>query len=152
MDPKNVYIVDEIRAHHKQTDNFLVKWKNFGEEANTWEPRKNIVDKDMITRYEEVKNKAWKWEFQEGSQSPGFSSLEALWSMFDEKAANFVEEKYREWLESEREIPHELDFAITRTYADGRPNSTFWYTLDMHTLLQTNKKQKRTRQLRRVVN
>lgn len=40
---------------------FLVKWKGYGEEENTWEPKKNLAQaKELLREYEAAKKKETK--------------------------------------------------------------------------------------------
>jgi hypothetical protein len=62
-DPKprpshDVYIVEDIVDDRVDTNGepqYLVKWKGFDETENTWEPRDNFIDLDVIKRYERRK-------------------------------------------------------------------------------------------------
>lgn len=53
-----VYYVDFILGHRprkygrKTITEYLVKWKGYGHEHNTWEPEFNIMDPDLIKAYE----------------------------------------------------------------------------------------------------
>jgi hypothetical protein len=142
---------DEIRAHKKSTDTFLIKWTNYGEESNTWEPRANVLDKEMIAMYEKATQNHWIWQYQEGQRSPGYDSKEAAWNDFDAKAAITVEQGYCTWLNAkEKDAKPQIHFTIARPHADGRPDSLFTYVLDYATLVQTNVKSQRKRQLRRI--
>ncbi|KAI9247043.1 hypothetical protein BY458DRAFT_527543 [Sporodiniella umbellata] len=52
-----VYEVESLCAHrpsardHNKSYEYLVKWKDYGEEHNTWEREKNIFAKDLIAIY-----------------------------------------------------------------------------------------------------
>jgi hypothetical protein len=62
-DPKpkpthDVYIVEDILDDRVDSDGnpeYLVKWKGFDDSDNTWEPRTNFIDLDIIKRYERRK-------------------------------------------------------------------------------------------------
>jgi hypothetical protein len=46
--------VEKIVSHRKAKNNqfeYLVKWKNFSNADNTWEPADNFSEKDIITKY-----------------------------------------------------------------------------------------------------
>lgn len=136
-DDQKIFEIEEIRAHHVTTDCFLVKWKGFPEEDNTWEARKNILGPNAIPNFEKIRK--WTWQFQLGSRAPGFSSLTALWKDFDTKTSMSVEEAYTNWLQGE-ETESEAEFSIGQ----------HGYILDMNRLIQTNVKSMRSRQLRRI--
>jgi hypothetical protein len=54
----DVYVVEDIiddRLNAEDKREYLVKWKGFSDRDNTWEPRENFIDLDVIKRYERGK-------------------------------------------------------------------------------------------------
>jgi hypothetical protein len=59
----DVYVVERIikhcvarkKADHPNNYQFLIKWKGYPHSKNTWEPRKNIHDGDLISKYLKTK-------------------------------------------------------------------------------------------------
>ena len=47
------YSVERILDYRGDLDNreYLVKWKNYGNEHNTWEPEENFIDKRVLENY-----------------------------------------------------------------------------------------------------
>jgi hypothetical protein len=70
-DPKpkpthDVYIVEDIVDDRVNDDGhveYLVKWKGFSEDENTWEPKEHFIDINIIKKYEDRKR-------QQGSSTP----------------------------------------------------------------------------------
>ena len=40
---ENKYEVEKIKDYDAITDQYLIKWKNYNEDKNTWETRSNLV-------------------------------------------------------------------------------------------------------------
>mmetsp|Transcript_40730 Transcript_40730/g.67651 ORF Transcript_40730/g.67651 Transcript_40730/m.67651 type:complete len:261 (-) Transcript_40730:195-977(-) len=62
---EDVYEAAEIRAHRLSVDangqsvsEFLVRWKGYTWEDDTWEPKENILDKALITEFEQRQSAA----------------------------------------------------------------------------------------------
>ena len=54
-DDANVYEVDKIldlRRNNKGVSEYLIKWKGWGAQHNSWEPRENIMDDALIGEFE----------------------------------------------------------------------------------------------------
>ena len=47
---KQEYEVEKIVKEKKKTDEFLIKWKEFSDEDNTWESRKNLKNAQEAIR------------------------------------------------------------------------------------------------------
>lgn len=53
-DPGNTYIVEKILNHRYNKEKkieYLVKWKNYSTDENTWEPEENFDSKEIIAKY-----------------------------------------------------------------------------------------------------
>ncbi|XP_074036111.1 uncharacterized protein isoform X2 [Leptinotarsa decemlineata] len=76
---KNIFTVENIlgKRIRKGSYEYLIQWKGFSKKFNTWEPQKNILDKDLIEKFcNAKKNKATpKPITNEDSQS--FTSTES---------------------------------------------------------------------------
>lgn len=53
---KNVYEVEKIIDKQVEGSNvsYLVKWKNFSDAENTWEPARNLTCDDLVAEYEKT--------------------------------------------------------------------------------------------------
>ena len=51
---EEVYAVEEIRDHRVRRGQlqYLIKWMNYGEEENTWEPSENVSDASIVEYWE----------------------------------------------------------------------------------------------------
>ena len=53
-DEGKFFVVDKILDHRKNSNNnfeYLVKWKNFSDKDNTWEPIENFAERDLVNKY-----------------------------------------------------------------------------------------------------
>ena len=57
-DEKDFYEVEKVISHKgaKGKEKYLVKWKNYSEKHNTWEPAENFNDKKLLRKYWENMN------------------------------------------------------------------------------------------------
>ena len=58
VNKKDVYAVDELlkKRLFRGKVQYLVKWANFAEEYNTWEPENNILDVALLKSFEAKRN------------------------------------------------------------------------------------------------
>ena len=54
MSGEDIYIVEELlkKRTKKNKTEYLVKWVGWSEQHNSWEPRSNILDKNLIAEFE----------------------------------------------------------------------------------------------------
>ena len=48
----DVWEVDELIGRRGNGQYYLVRWRGYGEDHDTWEPRGHILDKDLIKIYD----------------------------------------------------------------------------------------------------
>jgi hypothetical protein len=136
-----IYKVEEIRAFHEGKEKYLIKWKDFDESQNTWEPKENILDSSLLDAFEKRNEKQdWEWKYQ--------NSEDNSWSDFDQKMSGHVETEYQKWLQK-RITTDEIVFDLVRS-TPKNPTSRWSYTLNFGTMKQTNNKLGTIRQLKRV--
>lgn len=144
----DVFIVDEIRAaqRHGRSVFYLVKWRGYGEHQLTWEPQRNILDKKLVADYENVK--AWKWEFQGNDKDAKNGMKAGEWYACSKDVEAALTNHYTAWLE---DYKRPSVVSVTRTRVVGGRVSVWDYQVEFSTqILQTNKKNKTVRPLRRI--
>ncbi|KAJ8661616.1 hypothetical protein O0I10_002423 [Lichtheimia ornata] len=62
QEDEGVYEVERIVDHRMSrrypgTKEYLIKWKNYDEDSNTWENEKNVFSEDLMKKYWDEKNK-----------------------------------------------------------------------------------------------
>lgn len=57
-DDEDIYTVERVVDKRRSGGRvqYLVKWLNYADEDNTWEPVENILDQSIINEYEEAAN------------------------------------------------------------------------------------------------
>ena len=64
-DSWEVESVVQFRSYYRK-EQWLVKWKGYGEDRNTWEPKENLLHDWVLRRAEEVKKKAVAFHAEHG--------------------------------------------------------------------------------------
>jgi len=142
---KRVFTVEEIRAQRKLDGKYLIKWQDYDETENTWEPKSNILDKSLIAQFEA--KVACKWQFF--AAVPTDQHTKVGWNDFDVEAAKYVEPFYLRWLEDEKKQPAAVQFSVTRHTRRGRSRYDYALVFGRH-ITQMNTKTNTTRLVRRV--
>jgi hypothetical protein len=57
-DSWDVEVVVQYRSYYRK-EQWLVKWKHYGEDKNTWEPKENLLEDWVREQAEEVKKRPW---------------------------------------------------------------------------------------------
>ena len=141
----NVFDVEELRAkrvRHGQTQ-YLVKWLDFDEAHNTWEPEQNILAPGLIAKLEQ-RTAPWVWEFYVSDKD---ATKDVGWHAFEDDQGVMLSASYDEWLKADN--PTTNCFSFSRTISANK--APYHYTLDFEHMLQRNETHQAhtVRQLRR---
>eukprot|EP00002_Diphylleia_rotans_P021529 TRINITY_DN4187_c0_g1_i2.p1 TRINITY_DN4187_c0_g1~~TRINITY_DN4187_c0_g1_i2.p1 ORF type:complete len:127 (+),score=18.72 TRINITY_DN4187_c0_g1_i2:205-585(+) len=74
---------------------YLVKWLNYPESDNTWEPAENILSRQLISRFQNNLKKPAVWEYC--SVACG-KTVGPRWSQHSENDSAAIEKEFKDWL------------------------------------------------------
>eukprot|EP00002_Diphylleia_rotans_P021528 TRINITY_DN4187_c0_g1_i1.p1 TRINITY_DN4187_c0_g1~~TRINITY_DN4187_c0_g1_i1.p1 ORF type:complete len:332 (+),score=66.91 TRINITY_DN4187_c0_g1_i1:90-1085(+) len=89
--------VEEIRnmKRLRARVQYLVKWLNYPESDNTWEPAENILSRQLISRFQNNLKKPAVWEYC--SVACG-KTVGPRWSQHSENDSAAIEKEFKDWL------------------------------------------------------
>jgi len=146
--PDPEFDVEELRAKRVRNGKteYLVKWLDYEEEDNTWEPEEHILGKELVPTLEKkVVSGPWSWQYYVEKPVDG---KPVGWHTFEDDQGVSISAAYQAWCDGSAGSTTTINFSRTIM-----PGKQFQYTLDFEAMEQRNDTHRdhTVRKLRRVV-
>ncbi|CAO3681071.1 unnamed protein product [Rhizopus stolonifer] len=108
-DESEYYEVEKLLNHHLYEDGeyeYLIKWKDYSDENNTWEAESNISE-NLIEAYWASKEKVIRNLSTDPPEGKTWNDIECLLNVFETETELFAQVKWK-WSNSKTFIPTEI--------------------------------------------